>query len=265
MSKNKVSSKEVEDAFFLLNHLSPRVKSLDLPHTRGWSSPLPDAMMNRVGMLGGRAEDVFAQAQQFFQERKQGFTWVMDSHCKLPRASSWMARRSMGHTCTIKGMYLDDLKKSATVPDSILLEEIPRKEALKLEDTTARLFGLSRKMARIIFLDSFTPLEKGLCSRVYGARQSPRGEIIAFAQMLYLKDSPYVLLRVAAVDARFRGRGIYKALLARRLRDAIADGKIGAIIHAVEGTTSSVCSRFGFEEVCQMELFHSIGYGKTHK
>ena len=124
MSKNKVSSKEVEDAFFLLNHLSPRVKSLDLPHTRGWSSPLPDAMMNRVGMLGGRAEDVFAQAQQFFQERKQGFTWVMDSHCKLPRASSWMARRSMGHTCTIKGMYLDDLKKSATVPDSILLEEL---------------------------------------------------------------------------------------------------------------------------------------------
>jgi predicted GNAT family acetyltransferase len=52
-----------------------------------------------------------------------------------------------------------------------------------------------------------------------------------------------------------RGRGIYSALVAKRLADARADGRSAAVIQAVRSTSAPICAKLGFREVCALEFY----------
>ena len=62
-------------------------------------------------------------------------------------------------------------------------------------------------------------------------------EPVGWSYLVYLPDSPIVLLGGAATLPEHRGRGIYSALVAKRLADARADGRTAAVIQAVRSTS----------------------------
>ena len=78
---------------------------------------------------------------------------------------------------------------------------------------------------------------------------------VAWSYLVYIPDSPLVLLGGAATLAEQRGHGVYTALVARRLADARADGRAAAIIQADRDTSAPICAKLGFRELCGLEIF----------
>lgn len=64
-----------------------------------------------------------------------------------------------------------------------------------------------------------------------------------------------VFLQGAMVMPRFRGQGLYRALVERRLADARAQGRSLAFTHALEATSSPLLRRMGFSELFRFESF----------
>ena len=67
------------------------------------------------------------------------------------------------------------------------------------------------------------------------------------------------LLGGAATLEEHRGKGLYTALVARRLADARADGRTAAIIQADRRTSAPIAAKLGFQELCGLEFFASSG------
>jgi GNAT superfamily N-acetyltransferase len=77
---------------------------------------------------------------------------------------------------------------------------------------------------------------------------------VAWSYLVYLPGSPVVLLGGAATLPESRGKGIYSALVKRRLDDARADGREAAVIQADRDTSAPICARLGFRELCSLEV-----------
>ncbi len=79
------------------------------------------------------------------------------------------------------------------------------------------------------------------------------GEPAAVASAMLATYS--VFLQGALVLPRFRGRGLYRALVERRVADAFAEGRTLAFTHALAASSSPALRRMGFEELFRFESF----------
>ena len=78
---------------------------------------------------------------------------------------------------------------------------------------------------------------------------------VAAASTVYDEGAPYIVLAGSAVLESHRGRGIYRALVKRRLADVRGEGIEAALIQAVRATSAPICRALGFEEQCTQELW----------
>jgi GNAT superfamily N-acetyltransferase len=79
------------------------------------------------------------------------------------------------------------------------------------------------------------------------------GEPAAVASYVACPRSAYLLGGV--VLPRFRGRGLYRALVQARLADARARGIGLATSHAREATSAPILERLGFATICQFPRY----------
>lgn len=79
------------------------------------------------------------------------------------------------------------------------------------------------------------------------------GEPAAVASYVAFPRSAYLLGAVTL--PRFRGKGLYRALVAARMRDAAARGLTLATSQAREGTSAPILERMGFRTVCRFPVF----------
>jgi GNAT superfamily N-acetyltransferase len=75
------------------------------------------------------------------------------------------------------------------------------------------------------------------------------GEPAAIASYVTFPRSAYLL--GGFVLPRFRGRGLYRALIQARLADACARGIALATSHAREATSAPILERLGFATICR--------------
>jgi GNAT superfamily N-acetyltransferase len=80
------------------------------------------------------------------------------------------------------------------------------------------------------------------------------GEPAGAASYVAFPRSAYLL--GAVVLPRFRGRGLYRALVGARLADARSRGLALATSHARESTSAPLLEGMGFETVCRFPTFH---------
>jgi GNAT superfamily N-acetyltransferase len=79
------------------------------------------------------------------------------------------------------------------------------------------------------------------------------GEPAAVASTLYLARSAYLM--GAVVLPGFRGRGLYRALVAARLAEAAKRGLAIATTQARAETSAPLLERFGFATICSYPVF----------
>jgi N-acetylglutamate synthase-like GNAT family acetyltransferase len=78
--------------------------------------------------------------------------------------------------------------------------------------------------------------------------------------MFPFPKSTVAVMQGAATLNAYRGKGVYTALMAKRLADARDMGLEAAILQADRTTSAPICANLGFEEVCNIDLY-AWGHG----
>jgi N-acetylglutamate synthase-like GNAT family acetyltransferase len=78
---------------------------------------------------------------------------------------------------------------------------------------------------------------------------------VSVASMFPFPNTTVAVMQGAATLADYRGKGVYTALMAKRLADARAMGMEAAIVQADRKTSAPICANFGFKEVCSIDLY----------
>ncbi len=80
-----------------------------------------------------------------------------------------------------------------------------------------------------------------------------KNEPVGTSALLNLPSGAY--LAAGTVDPKYRGLGIYKAMVAHRAQVAEGLGHDNLLIHAKKLTSAPICKKLGFEEVYEYQVF----------
>lgn len=110
--------------------------------------------------------------------------------------------------------------------------------------------GLARAYGMGISSDAIKVLTLGSHGDLFIVQPQGSDEVIGFSRMVSVAPE-VVLLEGSAVSPEWRGRGIYKTLVAARLRMAREAGAQQALVQAVADTSAPILQRLGFRAVCK--------------
>ncbi len=79
------------------------------------------------------------------------------------------------------------------------------------------------------------------------------GKPVGTSALLNIPSGGY--LAAGTVDKKYRGRGIYKAMVSHRAKVAKEYGNTNVFIHAKKLTSAPICERLGFESVYDYKVF----------
>lgn len=230
------------------------LRGVSYPGVRGHVSGLPHPLTNLVGAaLPGAAipesslDAVFTE----FAGSSLPFVWLLGPH--TPEGTrERLRRRGMTPFQQLSGLAtceLDLPPVGVAQVREVQADERDRFAAVLLES-----FEIEREV--VDFLARHYVFAPSLRTRNYLAFVDGRRDPAAVASSVYDPDVPVVTLAIAAVTQPFRGRGLYRELVRRRLADAKADGLRAAVVHA-HPESARICRRLGFRELCTQELMRS--------
>ena len=239
-----------EDGLFLMPAVPGLIELVDMPGVRGRIAADASPSANTVGSDGTRADraTLMTLVDRFRQERK-GCCWWRGGPREAPSGPELSAAGFTLSEHIVVALAVDDLSLPIPLePDVTVREAYPGDYDLVLSlfmDGFSTALDFSR-----VFVDSLL-LTEYPC-RFYIASIGRTPAAMAFAT--YFDDRPVVSLSGAATLPAFRGRGLYRALVSRRMRDAAADGKTAAVIQA-RTTSAPILRRVGFSELFAFERY----------
>lgn len=222
------------------------------PGVRGHMSGILQPLTNLVGAAGPSAtipeSSIDAVCAEFAQANLP-FLWLLGPH--TPEATPGRLRqRGMTSFQQLSGLATSDLELYSPSSAARIREARPD-ERDRFGAVLLDTFELERPV--IDFLARYYFFASTLRTRNYLAFVDGHSDPAGVASSVYDPESPVAILAIAAVKQQFRGRGVYRDLVQRRLADAKADGCVAAVVHA-QPTSSRICLRLGFRELCTQEL-----------
>ncbi|HEY6957603.1 MAG TPA: GNAT family N-acetyltransferase [Candidatus Limnocylindria bacterium] len=226
-------------------------EALGIPGLDGRVTVLSDPLANLVTMarLDERnADATIARVKERFGGN--AFGWVTgpsttprDLPERLERAGFVVAER-------LAGMALTDLDRPIAAPP-VRIDEVAPADAGRESEMMARAYGMPREV-NDLFL-RLLGAQRRIRVRGYFAYED--GKPVAWSNLVYVPNTPIVLLGGAATVPEARGHGLYTALTKRRLDDARADGREAAVIQGDRTTSAPICAKLGFRELCALEFY----------
>jgi hypothetical protein len=160
-----------------------------------------------------------------------------------------LSEYGLPHKETLYGLYADP--KSLNIPANPLVR-IEELTLQNLEDWLAVQSsawgvpppGISyiRQEQTLKLKSNLSPAERNFIAYYNGAPVASAAVVIR---------PQYGFLVGAAVNPDQRRNGIYRSLLAHRLK-IIAEHSLPAVIHCLENTSAPICLKLGFEKVCEI-------------
>lgn len=176
------------------------------------------------------------------------FRWVVDPDSRPLDLDERLTRRGLER---IPGSALACATADAAtlaLPDGVTVERVTLDNLRAFEETMAAGWGMDPDAIRPYHLKL---LEDPARNRMYLARY--QGAPAGCAAQTCFARSTYLTGGVVLPD--FRGKGVYRALVAGRLRDAAASGVVLATTHARGSTSAPILERVGFVTVCDLVSF----------
>jgi GNAT superfamily N-acetyltransferase len=247
----------IESSLQVYPPVSGLSEDLGVKGVRGRVTDLSHPLANLVGMAVIAPEDVDATLQMVrnrYSRGRKAYGWVTGPLTRPHDLGARLVAAGLKKEDELAGMVLTDLAVPIAVDPKIEIREATLHEAQAASEMMARAYGMPEEVAR--FFNVLLAMTDGkVKNRGYFAFVDGGAEPVAWSYLVYLPDSPIVLLGGAATVPEHRGRGIYGALVAKRLADARADGRRAAVIQAVRSTSAPICARLGFREVCGLEFY----------
>ncbi|HEU4408152.1 MAG TPA: GNAT family N-acetyltransferase [Polyangiaceae bacterium] len=241
--------------------VTPRGAYVPLPDLRvverpGWlqlvTPSLKDGGLNEIAFAAldeRHADAVIDVALAEYRALGVRFRWAVGPGSAPADLAERLERRGLERGWT-RGMARSTGGFSAEVDPAVGVEEVGATTLEAFTRVMAEGWGVDPgPLARV---NEAALAAEGGRHRLYLARLG--GEPAATAAYVAFPRSAYLLGGV--VLPRFRGRGLYRALVGARLADARARGLALATSHAREETSAPLLETMGFETVCRFPVFH---------
>ncbi len=247
----------IESSLQVYPPVSGLSEDLGVKNVRGRVTDLSNPLANLVGMANIAPEDVDATLKMVrnrYSGGRKAYGWVTGPLTRPLDLGARLVATGLTKADEMAGMALTDLAVPITVDPAIEVREATLHVAQAGSAMMARAYGMPEDVAR--FFNVLLAMTDGkVPNRGYFAFVDGSPEPVGWSYLVYLPDSPIVLLGGAATLPEHRGRGIYSALVAKRLSDARADGRSAAVIQAVRSTSAPIAAKLGFREICGLEFY----------
>ena len=243
----------IESSLFAYPAIPGLTKDLGVKGLRGRTTELSHPLANLCGLaeLSDREADAtIAEVKARFAKERRAFGWVTGPSTRPRDLDRRLAAAGLQPIAHLAGMTAPTTLAVAA-NDGVQIEEVSADDQARETERMGRAYGMPADvMALFVRLVS----GKEVRSRAYFA-YAGSDTPLAWSYLVYLRDSPVVLLGGAATVPEARGKGIYSALVKRRLADARADGREAAVIQADRDTSAPICAKLGFRELCSLEVY----------
>jgi len=247
----------VESSLHVYPSVSGLSEDLGIKGVRGRVTDLSHPLANLVGMANIPPEDVDATLKMVrnrYSRGRKGYGWVTGPLTRPHDLGDRLVASGLKKADELAGMALTDLAVPISVDPRIEVREGTLHEAQAASAMMGRAYDMPEEVAR--FFNVLLAMTDGMVkNRGYFAYVDGGTEPVGWSYLVYLPDSPIVLLGGAATLPEHRGHGIYSALVAKRLADARADGRTAAVIQAVRSTSAPIAAKLGFREICSLEFY----------
>jgi GNAT superfamily N-acetyltransferase len=246
----------IESSLFLYPSVPGVLQDLGVPGLRGRLTRISHPLANLCGdarFSNAEADAMIAKVRQRYGDL--AFGWVTGPSTRPADMPARLEAAGLTHAASLAGMALWDLATPIAANPAVRVREFAFAEAQPESEMMARAYGLPIEVMRF-FNDVLSATAERIKTRGYFAYLDG-DQPVAWSFLVYLPDSPTVLLGGAATLEEYRGHGLYTALVARRLADARAEGRTAAVIQADRRTSAPICANLGFRELCGLEIFAS--------
>ena len=247
----------IESSLQVYPPVSGLSEDLGIKGVRGRVTDLSNPLANLVGMANIAPDEVDATLKMVrnrYSRGRKGYGWVTGPLTRPADLGTRLVASGLKKDDEMAGMALTDLTVTISVDPTVEIREATLHEAQAASGMMARAYGIPEEVARF-FNVLLAMTDSKVRNRGYFAYVDGGTEPVGWSYLVYLPDSPIVLLGGAATLPEHRGRGIYSALVAKRLADARADGRSAAVIQAVRSTSAPIAAKLGFREICALEFY----------
>jgi GNAT superfamily N-acetyltransferase len=239
--------------------VAPRQAFVPLADTRvidrpGWmqllTPSLPDGGMNEVCLAvlaDDEADAVIDATIAAYRERGIRFRWTVGPDSAPADLEQRLRARGMGAESVIGLACAGERLISGDAP-GVSVEAVTA-DAGNVEaysEVMAQGWGMS--VAPVLAFNRHILAQAPAASLMSLARVE--GEAVGVGALALLPRSAYLI--GAVVSPAFRGRGVYRTLVAARARQAVARGRSLLTCQARAGTSAPILLGLGFHEVCRM-------------
>jgi GNAT superfamily N-acetyltransferase len=246
----------IESTFFIFPSVMGRSQDLGIAGLRGRITKLSHLLVNRCGdarFSEREAEAMIEKVRQRYGDL--AFGWVTGPSTRPANLPSRLEAAGLPNADSLAGMACTDLAQPIDVNPRAQVRQITWQDAIANSELMARAYGMPTEVMRL-FNEIAASSADRIKAHAYVASLDD-DKIAAWGWLVYLPDSPTVLLGGAATLEEYRGHGLYTALVARRLADARGDGRTTAVVQADRKTSAPICAKLGFREICGLEIFAS--------
>jgi predicted GNAT family acetyltransferase len=250
----------VETTFFsTLDQAAPVFQALGISGVQGWIGPTSHPLLNMVGMAKlneATADAVIGEVINQYAADGKAFGWLIGPNTTPLDLAARLEAAGMQMFVAVAGMALTDLSQLIPANPNVHVEEATFDELRNEADLIAAAFGhaTTREDANAL-VDIWEASKDRYHSRGYLVFSDDAESPVAFSAMTDSDLPGLVSLAGAGTLEKYRGKGIYRSLVARRIADARAEGAKAAFIQADRSTSAPICARIGFTEVCSLELY----------
>jgi len=247
----------IEDCSFLLPEVAGRIEHLQIPGVRGRACDVAHSVVNLVGaarLNGANVERTLDRVWTLYRERNVGFDWVVTPLSTPADLARRLVDRGATRLGSGAGMVLTDLSVEIPCAPGVHVREATRDDVEAASVTMSLGFGVPREVCRLlneVLLHRFDRAD----AQVFLAYVDDCPDPVGYGNLVRIPGRPIVVLSGASTEDPYRGRGVYRALVAARIR-ATRNTEAGAVVlQAMRQTSAPHLSRMGFVEVCDVSRF----------
>lgn len=241
------------------------IAQINIPGVKGYVTPISSEHANHVGLSNldeNDADDVINRVIDFFAGQKKSFSWIVGPTSKPKDLPERLVKHNFVFNDEISeyGMALStaenmDYQDKGFPIREITLDELGEKLDLIMESFgTGMTHESSSMLVQMAKLINSTPYYKDQI-KAYVAVEENSGKEAGFCMMEMDRKNGYAILDGSAVLPAYRGRGIYRRMVAKRKNDAERNGIEHLIIHALKKTSAPVCENVGFRKICELNMY----------
>jgi GNAT superfamily N-acetyltransferase len=200
-----------------------------------------------VGVTGADLDRLIARQRDYFRARGQAVEWKLRAHDRPADLPERLVAAGFvpGEPATVLLAFADEVAAEPVLPDGVVLRSVSAAGDLRrFADLQTEVFGLdcSWVAADLAARVSADPGQITILVAEAGE------QVASGAFAIYSPGTDFVALLGGATRPDWRGRGLYRALIAARAREAVARGY--RLLHVDASPASApILRRCGFHEI----------------